>query len=116
MISIDATIESINGEYYKDVVIEEKPCDFICFYGVDENNYYTYNEYFIPLTEGQSYWLGGWFCALDLILYKDDSTGINEISSASKNTTGKTYNVMGQQVGANAKGLLIRDGKKFVVK
>lgn len=116
MISIDATIESINGEYYKDVAIEEKPCDFICFYGVDENNYYTYNEYFIPLTEGQSYWMGGWFCALDLTLYKDDSTGINEISSASKNTTGKTYNVMGQQVGANAKGLLIRDGKKFVIK
>ena len=115
-ISVDATIESINGDYFKEVTISDQLVDFIRFYAVDEEHHYTYNEYFIPLTQGQNYWMGGWFCALDLILYKNDPSGISEVNTANKTATAKTYNMLGQQVNAGAKGLLIRDGRKFIAK
>lgn len=46
---------------------------------------------------------------------KKDSEGISDVKAETKNT--KTYNLMGQQVNRSAaKGLLIRDGKKFMSK
>lgn len=114
-ISFGPDVESISGEVFRDVTIDGVQADVIRFYGVDENNKYTYNEYFIPLTADQKYWMGGWFCALELVLYKDevDLSGINDVKTAT--TAGKTFNLMGQQV-EGAKGLLIRDGKKFIKK
>ena len=44
------------------------------------------------------------------------STGINEVNANTRQSNGKTYNVLGQQVSAGAKGLLIRDGKKYIAK
>ena len=41
------------------------------------------------------------------------TTGINEVNANTRQSNGKTYNVLGQQVSAGAKGLLIRDGKKI---
>ena len=41
------------------------------------------------------------------------STGISSIEAAAKND-GKTYNMAGQQVSGSFKGLLIKNGKKFV--
>lgn len=47
----------------------------------------------------------------------DAELGINGVTMNAGNTTGKTYNLMGQQVNRSAaKGLLIRDGKKFMSK
>ena len=113
-ISWSADVESIQGEVYRDVTVDDRQADAITFYGVDpETNYYTYNEYFIPLTEGQGYWMGGWFCALDLVLYKD-AAAITDVKSDAQKTN-KTFNLMGQQV-QNAKGLVIRNGKKVVLK
>ena len=57
-------------------------------------------------------YLGRKWC---LLVGLTGETGINAISTTSQKS-GKTYNVLGQQVSAGAKGLLIRDGKKFVVK
>ena len=41
------------------------------------------------------------------------STGISSIEAAAKND-GKTYNMAGQQVSGSYKGLVIKNGKKFV--
>ena len=41
------------------------------------------------------------------------STGISSIEAAAKND-GKTYNMAGQQVSGSFKGLVIKNGKKFV--
>ena len=46
----------------------------------------------------------------------ENSTGISEVNTANKTATAKTYNMLGQQVNAGAKGLLIRDGRKFIAK
>lgn len=43
-------------------------------------------------------------------------TGISETKANSQKTTGKAFNLMGQEVYGNAKGLIIRDGKKFMNK
>lgn len=66
--------------------------------------------------DGAVYALG---LACDYVLYFDGGTaGINEISAAdTKKKDARAYNVMGQQVNyATAKGLVIRDGKKYLKK
>ena len=84
----------------------------------EAGNYYTYRPFFymgaINAT-GYGYWWGESY-GLSIYDLSVEPTGISEVNANAKNTTGKTYNVMGQQVGANAKGLIIRDGKKFVIK
>ena len=42
------------------------------------------------------------------------STDVNEISEDAASQGGKTYNLAGQQAGANEKGVLIKKGKKFI--
>lgn len=44
-----------------------------------------------------------------------DATAI-KTASADKQTDAKTYNAAGQRVNGNAKGLIIRNGKKYIVK
>ena len=64
--------------------------------------------------ENGAYW---WGEARNVYLvYGEKTTGINAISNAPVNQTAKTYNLMGQEVNASAKGLIIRDGKKMLVK
>jgi len=46
----------------------------------------------------------------------DAPTGIETVKSAKAAFKGATYNVAGQQVDAAYKGLVIKDGKKFVNK
>lgn len=41
------------------------------------------------------------------------STGISSVSAAAKKN-GKTYNMAGQEVSSSAKGLIIKNGKKYV--
>ena len=43
-------------------------------------------------------------------------TGINNISAAVDSADAPVYNLSGQRVGKNAKGVLIKNGKKYVVK
>ena len=44
------------------------------------------------------------------------TTGINNISAEEANADAPVYNLAGQRVGKNAKGVLIKNGKKYVVK
>lgn len=44
------------------------------------------------------------------------ATGINHISTAVDSVDAPVYNLSGQRVGKNAKGVLIKNGKKYVVK
>ena len=42
------------------------------------------------------------------------TNGISNISAAAAKKNGKTYNMAGQQVSSSAKGLIIKNGKKYV--
>ena len=42
------------------------------------------------------------------------SNGISNISATSAKKNGKTYNMAGQEVSSSAKGLIIKNGKKYV--
>ena len=42
------------------------------------------------------------------------STGITSISAAAAKKNGKTYNMAGQEVSSSAKGIVIKNGKKYV--
>ena len=42
------------------------------------------------------------------------SNGISNISVDSAKKNGKTYNMAGQEVSSSAKGLIIKNGKKYV--
>lgn len=42
------------------------------------------------------------------------SNGISNISAAAAKKNGKTYNMAGQEVSSSAKGLVIKNGKKYV--
>ena len=48
--------------------------------------------------------------------FTNGSTGINEISADKTNADAPVYNLAGQRMNKNAKGLLIQNGKKFFVK
>ena len=42
------------------------------------------------------------------------STGISSVNAAAAKKNGKTYNMAGQEVSSSAKGLVIKNGKKYV--
>ena len=64
--------------------------------------------------ENGAYW---WGEARNVyLIWGEKITGINAISNVPVKTTGKTYNLMGQEVNPAAKGIVIRDGKKMLVK
>ncbi len=46
----------------------------------------------------------------------DENTGIEEIVAPSATTSGVTYNLAGQRVSGTAKGIIIKDGKKIIIK
>ena len=61
------------------------------------------------------YWLD-WFNAGTTIAIEGEDTGISEVKTAKAALTGKTYNLAGQQVGKQYKGIIVRDGKKLLNK
>jgi hypothetical protein len=115
--------ESSKGDIYRNVELKgEVQADVIRFYDHDDNGY-IYNEYYYgassPDADGRWYTLGGFFCALELDLFHAGDTGVEELGMTreQKIKSTKTYNLMGQQVDRKtAKGLLIRDGKKYIAK
>lgn len=93
----------------------------------------TDNE--IGLTDGETYILHGYFQVKDnngkhyfapnkdngesfviQFTYKETSTGINGISTDEADENEAIYNIAGQEVGKNYKGLVIKNGKKQIVK
>ena len=41
-------------------------------------------------------------------------TGISSVNAAAAKKNGKTYNMAGQEVSSSAKGIIIKNGKKYV--
>ena len=50
----------------------------------------------------------------DLKVTSKTTTGITNVNAASSANSGKTYNLAGQQVSSSYKGLVIKNGKKYV--
>ena len=48
--------------------------------------------------------------------FDDETTGISEVNTENADNNAATYDLTGRRVNAGAKGLLIRNGKKFIVK
>lgn len=50
-----------------------------------------------------------------VFLYKaDESAGVNEVKAATKADNGAIYNLAGQQVSKNYKGVVVKNGKKYI--
>ena len=65
--------------------------------------------------DGAAYVIG-YACNISIETDEHATTGISEAKAKSQKTTGKAFNLMGQEVYGNAKGLIIRDGKKLINK
>ena len=50
------------------------------------------------------------------VTLKNDPTGINEVSNSTVNANAPIYNLAGQRVGKDYKGVVIQNGKKFIKK
>lgn len=53
---------------------------------------------------------------IDVIINQVSTDGIGTVVTSNGMTNGQTFNVAGQKVAADAKGIVIRDGKKFIGK
>ena len=53
---------------------------------------------------------------LDITVTQGTVTGISDVKVTKTATDGKVYNIAGQRLNSNAKGLIVKDGKKFIVK
>lgn len=62
-----------------------------------------------------AYYLG-WQNAATFEIVEEPTTGISNIESANVAQDGKSFNLAGQQVGKNYKGVIIKNGKKMVIK
>ena len=58
----------------------------------------------------------GWQNAATFEIVEEPTTGISNIESANVAKDGKSFNLAGQQVGKNYKGVVIKNGKKMVIK
>lgn len=95
----------------------------------------SYVENQIGLTDGATYILHGYFQVKDTdghhyfapnkdndesfaiqFTYKETSTGINGIEGDEADAKADAYNIAGQKVGKGYKGIVIKNGKKIVVK
>ena len=91
--------------------------------GKIEGNTLYFEQLFPVLTlldEESAGYSMGWFGGVTISLDKDFqiAAGIEDVNNTveSKIKNAKTFNIMGQRVNSNAKGLIIRDGKKFLKK
>ncbi|BBA28988.1 hypothetical protein [Prevotella melaninogenica] len=50
------------------------------------------------------------------VTLKNDPTGINEVSNSTVNANAPIYNLAGQRVGKDYRGVVIQNGKKFIKK
>ena len=57
-----------------------------------------------------------WQNAATFEIVEEPTTGISNIESANVAKDGKSFNLAGQQVGKNYKGVVIKNGKKMVIK
>lgn len=71
----------------------------------------------IPVKAGVKYYAYTEGSKMDVFGFKfalGTSTGISSVNAAAAKKNGKTYNMAGQEVSSSAKGLIIKNGKKYV--
>ena len=51
-----------------------------------------------------------------LTVVRSGTSGISNINASEAANEGATFNLLGQKVASNAKGLVIKNGKKFINK
>ena len=118
--------EALNGFYndelmefslseYKEAWTDEDGDHEAGYYYVDDNP--DYCRYYAVATAAGSdgAYSMGWCCNTSIAFDQNQGSGISE-TKASAQSYGKAFNLMGQEVYGNAKGLIIRDGKKFLNK
>ncbi len=127
---------AVNKWYYLDIPVKDlvdedgdfgfeydfsQPIDIIFTVGFDKATGSAFTKgaidpesglYTITITEKGS------ALALDgVYFYKaDESAGVNEVKAATKADNGAIYNLAGQQVSKNYKGVVVKNGKKFIQK
>ena len=86
--------------------------DGLGFYKVTEDNNISIGAYRAYLTPGQNA-----EARMISIVFNDDmTTGIGNITSAPSKDEGVAYNLAGQRVANGYKGLVIKNGKKYIIK
>ncbi len=85
----------------------------------EAGNYFVNTKWFFLgalNSEGYGVWgVGGEYRYVDFY-FSSETSGISNVKNENKVGASKTYNLMGQQVSAGTKGLVIRDGKKYINK
>lgn len=79
----------------------------------------SYGVVKINVAEGGTYYVLATGTKLGFFGFKYEvgtSTGISNINASEAANEGATFNLMGQKVASNAKGLVIKNGKKFINK
>jgi hypothetical protein len=93
--------------------------DFVQAFNWTAGHTYTIQFYFsggIVDSESVIYWDNSGYNYIVDITVKETSTGINGISTDEADENEAIYNIAGQKVGKNYKGLVIKNGKKQIVK
>lgn len=92
--------------------------DFVQAFGWASGHTYTISFYFLgdDGNGGRVAWDNSGYNYEVNITVKDTSTGINGISTDEADENEEIYNIAGQKVGKNYKGLVIKNGKKQIVK
>lgn len=93
--------------------------DFVQAFNWTAGHTYTIQFYFsggIVDSESVIYWNNSGYNYIVDITVKETSTGINGISTDEADENEAIYNIAGQKVGKGYKGIVIKNGKKIVVK
>lgn len=95
-----------------DSYVLQKGAEGLGFYKVAADNTISINPYRAYLTPGQDA-----EAPMISIVFNDDmTTGIGNITSAPSKDEGVAYNLAGQRVANGYKGLVIKNGKKYIIK
>lgn len=93
-----------------DAFMSTKGSDVVASAAINEGKHYLYiDEYALYFADG-NYTLGG-FRYFEL----RSETAINSVNARSSSASSPVYNLLGQRI-KNAKGIVIKDGKKYIVK
>ena len=94
--------------------------DMIFFYNDDDKAFFNFEH---VLLNGSTTAISLWAYFSDVVIYKDekpviepDPTGIKNLTPSLSQGEGAAYNLRGQKVDANYKGLVIVNGKKYLRK
>jgi hypothetical protein len=94
--------------------------DMMFFYNDDDKAFFNFEH---VLLNGSTTAISLWAYFSDVVIYKDekpviepDPTGIKNLTPSLSQGEGAAYNLRGQKVDANYKGLVIVNGKKYLRK